>query len=46
MALPTQADDFPGWYQAVVRDAQLAENSLVRGTMVIKPYGWAIWMKW
>jgi prolyl-tRNA synthetase len=43
MALPTQADDFPAWYQAVVRDAELAENSLARGTMVIKPYGWAIW---
>jgi prolyl-tRNA synthetase len=43
MALPTQADDFPAWYQAVVRDADLAENSLARGTMVVKPYGWAIW---
>ena len=43
MALPDFTDDFPGWYQAVVRDAQLAENSLVRGTMVIKPYGYAIW---
>jgi prolyl-tRNA synthetase len=43
MALPTQADDFPAWYQAVVRDADLAENSLARGTMVIKPYGYAIW---
>src|SRR6476659_5427299 len=43
MALPTQADDFPAWYQEVVRGADLAENSLVRGTMVIKPYGYAIW---
>ena len=43
MALPTQADDFPAWYQGVVRGADLAENSLVRGTMVIKPYGYAIW---
>ncbi len=43
MALPTQADDFPGWYQAVVRDAGLAEPSLARGTMVIKPWGFAIW---
>jgi prolyl-tRNA synthetase len=43
MALPTQADDFPGWYQAVVRDADLAENSLARGTMVIKPDGYALW---
>lgn len=43
MALPTQADDFPGWYQAVVREADLAENSLARGTMVIKPDGYALW---
>ena len=43
MALPSQAEDFPGWYQEVVRQADLAENSLVRGTMVIKPYGFAIW---
>ena len=43
MALPTQTDDFPGWYQEVVRQADLAENSLARGTMVIKPYGFAIW---
>ena len=43
MALPTQAEDFPAWYQDVVRGADLAENSLARGTMVIKPYGYAIW---
>src|SRR5256714_3653847 len=43
MALPTQTDDFPGWYQEVVKQAGLAESSLARGTMVIKPYGFAIW---
>ncbi|HYH28634.1 MAG TPA: aminoacyl--tRNA ligase-related protein, partial [Actinomycetota bacterium] len=43
MALPKQAEDFPGWYQEVVKQADLAENSLARGTMVIKPYGYAIW---
>jgi prolyl-tRNA synthetase len=43
MAIRTQADDFPGWYQDVVRDAELAEPSLARGTMVIRPYGFAIW---
>ena len=43
MALPSQEQDFPGWYQEVVRQADLAENSLVRGTMVIKPYGYAMW---
>ena len=43
MALPTQTEDFPAWYQEVVKQADLAENSLARGTMVIKPYGYAIW---
>jgi prolyl-tRNA synthetase len=43
MALPKQADDFPGWYQEVVKQAGMAESSLARGTMVIKPYGFAIW---
>jgi prolyl-tRNA synthetase len=41
--LPTQADDFPAWYGEVVRRAELAEHSSVRGSMVIKPYGFAIW---
>ena len=43
MALPKQADDFPAWYQEVVKQAELAEPSLARGTMVIRPYGFAIW---
>jgi len=43
MALPKQSEDFPGWYQEVVKQAGLAESSLARGTMVIKPYGFAIW---
>src|SRR3954447_21397912 len=38
-----QADDFPRWYQDVVAKAELAENGPVRGTMVIRPYGYAIW---
>jgi prolyl-tRNA synthetase len=42
-ALPTQSTDFPAWYGEVVRRAGLAENSAVRGAMVIKPYGYAIW---
>jgi prolyl-tRNA synthetase len=42
-ALPTQSGDFPAWYGEVVRRAGLAENSAVRGAMVIKPYGYAIW---
>ncbi len=40
---PTRADDFPGWYQAVIKAADMAENSSVRGCMVIKPYGFALW---
>jgi prolyl-tRNA synthetase len=43
MALPKQRDDFPSWYQEVVRSAELAEPSMARGTMVIRPYGYAIW---
>src|SRR3954464_9854113 len=41
--LPTQSSDFPAWYAAVVRRAGLAEGSPVRGAMVIKPHGYAIW---
>src|SRR5262245_12055932 len=42
-ALPSQSTDFPAWYGEVVRRAGLAESSSVRGAMVIKPYGYAIW---
>jgi prolyl-tRNA synthetase len=41
--LPAQSGDFPAWYGEVVRRAGLAENAPVRGAMVIKPYGYAIW---
>jgi prolyl-tRNA synthetase len=40
---PTRAEDFPEWYQQVIRAADLAENSEVRGCMVIKPWGYGIW---
>ena len=40
---PTRQEDFPEWYQQVVRAADLAENSEVRGCMVIKPWGYGIW---
>lgn len=43
MALAKQSEDFPAWYQDVVKQAGMAEPSLARGTMVIKPYGFAIW---
>jgi prolyl-tRNA synthetase len=41
--LPSQSSDFAAWYGEVVRRAGLAENSPVRGAMIIKPYGYAIW---
>lgn len=43
--LPTRAEDYSGWYNELVKQADLAENSDVRGCMVIKPYGYAIWEK-
>jgi len=41
--LTPRGDDFPRWYQDVVAKAELADNGPVRGTMVIRPYGYAIW---
>jgi prolyl-tRNA synthetase len=41
--LTSRADDFPRWYQDVLQKAQLAENGPVRGTMVIRPYGYSLW---
>src|ERR1700694_6233739 len=38
-----QSQDFPGWYNDVVRKAQLADYSPVRGCMVIRPYGYSLW---
>jgi prolyl-tRNA synthetase len=40
---PSRTDDYPEWYQQVIRAADLAEVSPVRGCMVIKPWGYAIW---
>ena len=40
---PIRANDFPEWYQSVVTAADMAENSEVRGCMVIKPWGYGIW---
>lgn len=40
---PTRAEDYPEWYQQVIKGADLAENSPVRGCMVIKPWGYALW---
>jgi prolyl-tRNA synthetase len=41
--LTRQDEDFPRWYQEVIAKAELAENGPVRGTMVIRPWGYAIW---
>src|SRR4051812_45825124 len=41
--LTPQAEDFPRWYQDVLAKAELAENGPVRGTMVIRPYGYSLW---
>ncbi len=40
---PTRGEDFPEWYQQVIKAADMAENSPVRGCMIIKPYGFALW---
>ncbi|MEP6852014.1 MAG: proline--tRNA ligase [bacterium] len=41
--LTPRSEDFPRWYQDVIAKAELADNGPVRGTMVIRPYGYAIW---
>jgi len=43
--LPKRSDDYSLWYNELVKKADLAENSAVRGCMVIKPYGYSIWEK-
>jgi prolyl-tRNA synthetase len=40
---PTRAEDYPEWYQQVIRGADMAEMSGVRGCMVIKPWGFGTW---
>lgn len=40
---PTRQEDYPEWYQQVIKAADLAENAPVRGCMVIKPWGYGIW---
>ena len=43
MAITTRAEDYSARYNDLVQQAELAANSSVRGCMVIKPYGYAIW---
>src|SRR5204862_2047993 len=42
-SLPKRSENYSEWYNEIVKRADLAENSAVRGCMVIKPYGFAIW---
>ena len=42
-SIARQSEDFPGWYNDVVLKAQLADYSPVRGCMIIRPYGFALW---
>ena len=41
--VPTRNENYPEWYQQVIKAADLAENSEVRGCMVIKPWGYSLW---
>lgn len=43
--LPTRSEDYSQWYNELVKKADLAEHSPVRGCMIIKPYGFSIWEK-
>ncbi len=40
---PSRADDYPEWYQQVIKASDMAERAPVRGCMVIKPWGYALW---
>lgn len=44
-AIPSRSENYSEWYNELVKRADLAENSAVRGCMVIKPYGFSIWEK-
>ena len=44
-SLPKRSEDYSQWYNEIVKRADLAEHSAVRGCMVIKPYGYSIWEK-
>ena len=42
-SLPSRAENYSEWYNELVKRADLAENSAVRGCMIIKPHGYALW---
>ncbi|HHY88482.1 MAG TPA: proline--tRNA ligase [Chloroflexi bacterium] len=41
--LPTRSENFSEWYNQVILRAEMADYSPVRGTMVVRPYGWTLW---
>ena len=41
--LPKQSEDFPGWYVEVVKQSGMAEHGPAKGSMIIKPHGYAVW---
>ena len=43
LKLPTRAEDYAEWYNQLVLRAQLADYAPVRGCMIVRPYGWALW---
>ncbi len=43
LKLPSRSEDFAEWYNQVVLRAELADYAPVRGCMVVRPYGWALW---
>ena len=43
MKLPTRSEDFSEWYNQLVLRAELADYAPVRGCMIVRPYGWALW---
>src|SRR5688572_9108401 len=43
--IPSRSEDYSQWYNELVKKADLAEHSDVRGCMIIKPYGYSIWEK-
>ena len=42
-ALTSRAEDFNEWYNSLVLRAEMADYGPVRGTMIVRPYGWALW---
>src|SRR5882672_12570663 len=43
LKLPSRSEDFSEWYNQLVLRAELADYAPVRGCMIVRPYGWALW---